>query len=122
MKIMDLAFKDYEKTIQNPPNNVLIIWHASWAGPSICFLRNIEKMPDIPDLSIFKIDIEEQNVDEAFLMRIGVRVVPTSFLLKPLIKGIHKGKTGLMNEKELRQWLEFFLSISNYFTILKLLF
>lgn len=101
MEIKNLSLNDALEIIKNPEQDTLIIWHALWSGPSVCFLRNLDQMPEIENVMVYKIDIENPPLKSNVLEKQGIFSIPTSFFLKKGVGGKYKKITHSLNYDEI---------------------
>lgn len=87
MEIQNLSLNDALEIIKNPEQNTLIIWYAVWSGFSVCYLRNLDQMPEIENVKVYKIDIDNPLIESNVLNKLGISSIPTSFFLKKGVDG-----------------------------------
>lgn len=108
MELKKITFNEVKNLMENPQReqDCLIVWHACWSAPALCFMKKLKEMPEIPDIKVCVIDIEEPPIEMDKLSELRITAVPTCTVLKIGKPGFYKQKSGVISYEELCAWLQ----------------
>lgn len=106
MELQNLSLSEARELIKNPKSNTLIVWHALWSGPAVCFMKNLKQMPDIPDIIVYEIDIDNPEIDTKELEKLNIHSVPVTFFINKKFPGTFHTKSGVISYQKLLDWVK----------------